>query len=154
MNRVSPPGARSIDRLQVVVQTRPVRGSKFARSRPRSVSLNSLDYRLQVHLQPRSITVSKYISNLAWLRAVSSHNHGLQVHFQTRSITSSKCISKLVQLQHPKFARSWRPSAFPYLLDHCLGVYVWVDSIVIFRHTSNSFQSLPAANPDIWCVDG
>jgi len=38
-----------------------ITASKFARSQPPSVSLNSHDYGLQLHLQTRSITASKYI---------------------------------------------------------------------------------------------
>ena len=84
-----PPSAspNSIDHgLQVHLQTRSIGGSKcisrltqlqpershnhglevripnLARSRPPSVSPNTLDYRLQVPLQSRSITASEYIS--------------------------------------------------------------------------------------------
>jgi len=66
--------------------------SNLARSRPRSVSPNSLDHGLQVHLQTRSITASKCMPN--------SLDHCLQVYQQTRSITACK------------FTRSWPPSAY------------------------------------------
>jgi len=54
------------DGLQVLLQTSCITISecisKFTRSRPPSVSLNTLDYRLQVHLQAHSIAASEYIS--------------------------------------------------------------------------------------------
>ena len=52
-----------------------------------------------------------------------------------------------------KFTSSWPPSASPNSLDHGLGVYLWVNSNVIFRRTSNCSEALPAASPDIQCVD-
>jgi len=77
--------------------------SKLARSRPPSVSPDSLDYSLQV----RTIMASKSISKLArsWppSASLSSLDLSLQVHIQTRSITASKCISE--------FTRSTSPSA-------------------------------------------
>ena len=57
--------------------------SKLARSRPPSVSPDSLNYVLRV----RSITASKCISKLARLWPP-------QVHLQTRSITASEYISE------------------------------------------------------------
>ena len=69
--------------------------SKFTRSRPPSVCLNTLDYGLQVHLLTPSITVSKCISKLARLQPPSSHDHGLQVHLQTGSITAWEYIFKV-----------------------------------------------------------
>ena len=100
MNRVSTPGAPSIDRLQVLqvpLQTRSITASKciskLARLRPAS----SHEHGLQVHLQSRSITASKYISKLARSRPPSSLDHCLQVYLQIRSITASKCISKLAR---------------------------------------------------------
>jgi len=86
---------------------RPSTASKYsfnlARSRPPSVSPNSLDYGLQVH----TIMASKCISP-------NSLDHGLQVYLQTRSITTSKCISKL----------DWSrpPSVSPDSLDYGLQV--------------------------------
>jgi len=160
---------------------RPSTASKYmcdlARSRPPQASPISLDHGLHVHLQTHSITASRCISNLAPLRPASSHKHGLQVHLQSRSITASKSISKLAR-SRPRsvsqnsldyglqvctsmaskciinLARSGPPSASPNCLDHGLGVNIWVYSIVIFRHTSNCSQALPAASPDIACVDG
>jgi len=92
--------------------------SKFAQSRPPSVSPNSPDHGLQLYLQTHSITASKFtrswppkcislnsldyglqcISKFARSRPPSaspnSVTHGLQLYFQRRSITASKCISK------------------------------------------------------------
>jgi len=79
------------------LQTRSITAYKLARSRPPSVSPNSLDYGLQV----RTIMASKCIYTLARSQPPSaspnSLDHGLQVHLQTRSITASKCISKLAR---------------------------------------------------------
>jgi hypothetical protein len=107
MNRVSSPGAPSIDRLQVLVQSRSITASKciseLARLRPPS----SHEHGLQVHLQTRSITASKCISEFTRSTSpsasLSSLDLSLQVHIQTRSITASKCISE--------FTRSTSPSA-------------------------------------------
>ena len=117
MNRVSSPGAPSIDRLQVLVQCRTIMASKciskLARLRPPS----SHDHGLQMHLQTRSITAfkciseftitaSKCISTLARLRPPSSHDHGLQLHPQTGSITASKCISEFTQSLSPSASQT------------------------------------------------
>jgi len=176
MNGVSAPGAQSIDRLQVLFQSHSITASKciskLARSQAPSVSPNSLDYGLQVH----TITASKCIPEFTWSwppsASLSSLDLGLQVHLQTRSVTASKCISKL--------ARSQPPSVSPNLLNYGLQVHlstrsitaskyivngrrcvygdtgvteVDVHSIVIFRRTSNCWQSPCAASPDIPCVD-
>jgi len=155
--------------------------SKLARSRPPSVSSNSLHYGLQVHLsstlnlglhvliQTRSITASEWISILAPLRPPSSHDHDLQVHLLTRSITASKCISKLARLR----SRSASLSS----LDQGLQVYVQIRSITASKSISKvarwrprsvslsspdrhfqalleCSQALPAASPDIPGVNG
>jgi len=135
--------------LQVHLQSRSITAfkciSNLARSRPPSVSPNSLDYSLQV----RTSMASKCISNLARSRPPSaspnSLYHGLQGHLWVHSLPASKCISG--------FTQSQSPIASPNSLDHGLGVYLWVHSIVIFRRTSNSWQSPRAASPDIPCVD-
>jgi len=136
--------------------------SKLAQSQP------------PVHLQARSCTVSNCISKLAWLRPPSaspnSLDQGVQVHLQTCSITSCTCISKLTQLRPPsaylqtrsvtpsncisKYARLLPPSASSNLLDHGLGVYLWVHLVIMFRRTSNFSHAPPAAIVDIRCVDG
>jgi len=84
------PGAPSIDRLQVLVQSRTITASK-------------------VYHQTRSITASKFarswppkcISKPARSRppivSPNSLDCGLQVHLQTRSITASKCISEVTR---------------------------------------------------------
>jgi len=105
----------------------------------------------------RPSTASKCSSNFAWSwppkcisklarlpppsASPNSLDRGLQVYLQTCSITAGK------------FARSWPPSASPNPLGHALGVYLCAHSIVIFRHTSNCSQALPAASPDILYVD-
>jgi len=129
--------------------------SKLARSRPPRVSPNSVDHGLQVYLQTRIITACKFARS--WPPSA---------YLQTLLITANKCISKLARLRPPqvhsitpskcisKYPRLPPPSASPKLLDHSLGVYLWVHSIVIFRRTSNCSQAPPAAGPDIVCVDG
>jgi len=98
--------------------------SKLARSRPPSLSPNSLDYGLQVHLQTRSITASKCISKLAQLRPPSLLDHGLQVYLQTRTIMASKSISKLTLLRPPSS------------LDHGLQVSLQTRSITASKSIS------------------
>jgi hypothetical protein len=114
------------------------------------VHLHTLDYWLQVLLLTRSIMACKCISKLGWsqLSSVSPNrpNYSLQVHLQTCSITASNWIAKLTP--------SRPPSASPNSLDHSPGVYPWVHSIVIFRHTLNYSHALPSASPDIMYVDG
>jgi len=126
----------SIDRLQVLVQSRSITASKcickLARSRPPSAYPNSLDNGLQVHLQTRSITAIKCISRLARLRPASSHHHGLQVH-----------ISKL--------ARSRPPSVSSNSLDYRLQVHLQSRSITaseyISEFTRSSFSDAPRIAP-------
>jgi len=171
MNRVSSLGAPSIDRLQVLVQSRSITASKciskLARSRPPSVSTNSLQHGLQVHLsstldlglpvhvQTRAIAASECISKLAPLRPPSSHSQDLQVHLLTRSITASKCISKLARLRSRSASLSSLNQRLQVYLQirsvtasksiskvarDGLGVYLWVHSIVIFRRSSNALN--------------
>jgi len=130
---------------------------------PPSTRPISLDHSLQVHLQTRSVTASECISKLAWSRPpgafLSSLDHTPQVHLQTRSIMASKCISRLRSITACKFARSSPPSAYlptcsitafkciskyarlpppsasSKSLNHGLGVYLSVHSIVIVRRT-------------------
>ena len=138
MNRVSAPGAPSIDRLQVQVQTPSITPSKcistHARSQSGSASLSSLDHSLQVYFQ------------LARSHPPSESPKSLDYALQVRTIAGSKCITKL--------AWSTPPSASPNSHDHGLGVYLGVHLIAIFRHTSNCSQALPAGSLDIPCVDG
>jgi hypothetical protein len=123
MNCVSAPGAPSIDRLQVLVQSRSITASKciskLPPSQPRNVSSNLLHRGLQMYLQTRTIMASKCISKLGRSRPPSispnSLDHDLGVHLQVHSITASKCISK--------YARLLLPCAFRKSLDHSLGVY-------------------------------
>jgi hypothetical protein len=123
MNWVSAPGAPSIDRLQVLVQSRSITASKciskLAPSQPRNVYPNSLHRGLQMYLQTRSIAASKCISKLARSRppsvSLNSLDHDLGVHLQVHSIRASKCISK--------YARLPLPCASPKSLNHSLGVY-------------------------------
>jgi len=126
------PGAPSIDRLQLLVQSRSITTSKcifkLARSRPPSAFPNSLDHGLQVYLQTSSIMASKCISKLARSRPP-------QVHLQIRSITISQCISK--------FTRSRPPSVSLNSLDHGLGVYLWVHSTSASKCISKLAQSRP-----------
>jgi len=104
MNRVSSPGALSIDHLQVLVQSRSITASKLARSWPPSgITPNSLDHSLQVYLRTGSITASKFARAWPPSASLSSLDLSLQVHIQTCSITASKCISE--------FTRSTSPSA-------------------------------------------
>jgi len=157
--------------LHVHFQTRSIIASKsifkLARSRPPS----SQDHDLPVHLTPRSISASKFA--WSWPPSASRNllDHSLQVNPQIRLISISECISK--------FTRSGPPSVSPYTLDypgpprvspttlnyclesaspktldHGLGVYLWVHSIVICRHSPNFSQAPPSASPDIPCVDG
>jgi len=125
--------------------------SKLARSRPRSVSLSSLNLVLQLHLQTRSITASKCISKLARLRPP-------QVHLQTPSITISDCISKFTRSRPPSVSpntldyrlqvhRSRPPSVFPNTLDYRLQVHLQSRSITasecISEFTRLSFSGAP-----------
>ena len=125
MNRVSSPGAPSIDRLQVLIQSRSNTPSKciseVAQLRPPS----SHEHGLQVHLQTRSITASKCISEFTRSTSpsasLSSLDRSLQVHTQSRTITASKCISG--------FTRSTSPSASLSSLDLSLQVHIPTRSI-------------------------
>ena len=112
----------------------------------RCISPIWLDDGLQVHWQTRSSTASICFYTLArwWApsASASSLDHSLQVYLYTRPITACK------------FTGSRPPSESANPLDHGLGVYLWVYSIVIFWCTLTCSQSLPAASPDIPCVDG
>jgi len=70
--------------------------SNLARSWPRSVSPNTLNFSIEVHLWVHTISAFKCISKLAQSRppsaSLSRLNLCLQVHLQTRSITVSKYI--------------------------------------------------------------
>jgi len=167
------PGTPPIDRLQVLLQspldhglqvhldTRLITASKWISElldyylemhlETRSITASSesptsVHYSLQVHLLVHSITALQCISKLTRSLPPSSHDHSFQVHLQTRSIMASKCISE--------YTRSWPASASLNLLDHGLQVYIWVQSIVIFRRSSNCCPILPAASRDIPYVDG
>jgi len=125
MNKVSSPGALSIDRLQVLVQSCSNTASKciseLAQLRPPS----SHEHGLQVHLQTRSITASKCISEFTRSTSPSASlgplDLSLQVHIQTRSLTASKCISE--------FSRSTSRSASLSSLDLSLQVHIQTRSI-------------------------
>jgi len=136
-----------------------IAASKFVQSWPGSASPKLLDYALLVQ-----------ISKPAWSQPPSappnSPHHGVQLFLQTRTIMVCKFVQSWPPSASPnsldygrqvhisKPARSWPPSGSSTSLNHGLGVYLWVHSIVIFRHTSNCSQALPAASPDIPCVDG
>jgi len=145
MTRFTPPGALSIDRPQVLVQSHSIMAYKcisklawwwpaiwhnhglqvhlqLARSQPPSVSPNSHDFGLQVS----TIMPSKCISP-------NSLDHGLLVFIKTRSITASK------------FGRGWPPSASPHFLDNYLEVYLWVHSITASKCISK-YTRLPLSN--------
>ena len=169
MNRVSAPGALSIDRLQVLLQSRSITASKvyhqthtitaskFIRWWP-PASPNTLNRGLEVHLWVHSISASKCISKLARSRPPSVSPNSLNYAIHVRMIMASKFIAKLARSRPPecisKYAWLLPPSAYSISLDHGLAVYLWVHWIVIFRCTSNCSQSPPAASPDILCVDG
>jgi len=156
-------GAPSIDRLQVLVQTRLITASKFisklARSRPPSVSPDSIDHGLQVHLWVHSISASQCISKLArsWPPSASlNYLHlGLPVHLQTRLITASKCISKLARSGAPSVSpdslnyslkgRTIMASkcVSPTSLDHGLQVYLQIPSITASKCLSKVARSRP-----------
>jgi len=163
--------------LQVHVRTRSITASKSISRLARSWHPSASTYSLHYSLQVRTIVPSMWISQHPWLRPPSLHDHGLQVHLQTRSIMASKLAQSRPQSASPnspdtisecicKFPRSGPPGlslntldyrlkqASPMCLDHSLGVYLWVHSIVIFRHSLNCSQAPPAASPAIPCVDG
>jgi len=98
--------------------------TRLARSRPPSVSPNSLDYRLQVYLQTRSITACKCISRLARSRPPSVSPDSLDYGLQARTIMASKCIS-------------------PHSLDHGLLVYLQTPPITAPKCISNVALSWP-----------
>jgi hypothetical protein len=134
---------------------------------------SSHNHSLQEHLYILRITAS----TLIWWRPLSLHDHGIQVYPQTRtnpasrfarwglhsvcpnwldhhlgvylydySVTGCKCISNE--------ARLLPPSASPNSLYPGSGVYLWVHSIIVFRHTLNCYQVPAAASPDILCAAG
>ena len=159
MNRVSVPGAPSIDCLHVLVHNHSIAASKcicrFIPLMPpkllhrslqirtsmaaKWISPHPLDHCHQVHLQTRSNTFSKCISKLArlWPPSASpnSLHHGLQVYFVTPSIKTFQCISKV--------AWSWPPSASSNCLYRSIGVYLWGHSIVILKLTLNCSEAPP-----------
>jgi hypothetical protein len=167
--------------LGVYHQNRSDTACQFVRSWPPTASPTSHDYGSGLNLYVHLITASKSMSNLARLWPPRSHDYGLQVHLQTHLIMASMYISNLTQSHPPslspnslhhtfqvnlqtcsiiapkcisKSARLPPLNASPNLLDHDLGVYHSVQSIVIFRRTSESSQALLAARPNILCVDG
>ena len=101
MNRVSSPGAPSIDRLQVLVHSHLITASKciskLAQSRPPSVSTTSLDYGLQVRTNKASKCISKVAQSRCRSASLSSLDHGLQVYLPICLNTASKGISKLTR---------------------------------------------------------
>jgi len=105
MKAVSAPGAPSIERLQVLVQSHSIMASKFisklGQSRLQSASRSLLNHGLQTY----SITTSQFaplwpskcISKLPQLRPPSWQNYCPQLNLQTCSITASKCISEFAR---------------------------------------------------------
>ena len=110
------------------------------------ISPNSLDQGIQVYLQPRSIADSKFARSRSPSASPNLLAHDLGVHLKVHLITTPKCSSNDALLP--------LPSSSANSLDHSLGVYLGVHSIVIFSCTPNCSQALPAASPDIPCVDG
>jgi len=122
MNRVSSPGAPSIDRFQVVIQSRLIMASKciskLARSRPPS----SHDLGLQVHLQTRSITACKFTRSWPPSASPNSLDYSLQV--------STIMVSKW---HNSKLAHSRPRSVSPNWLDYGLQVRTSMASKCIFK---------------------
>jgi len=140
MNRVSVPGAPSIDHLYVYVQTRSITTSMFAQSRLPCVPPNSLDYGLPVYLETPSITASKCISKLGRLRPAISLYYSLQVHLQTCSITTCKIARHGLQGHISKLAWS-RPSSVSHnSLDN--GLHMCISPFPQSRSRSVSLSSL------------
>ena len=142
MNRVSAPGAPSIDRLQVLVQSRSITASKsiskLARSRPPSASPISLQYGLQARMIMASKCMSKLAPSLPQSASPSSLDHILQVYQLTCSITPSNCISKLARSQPPSVCRN--------SLDYGLQVHLPTHSITalgISEFTRSLFSLAP-----------
>jgi len=102
--RLWPPSSHNHG-LQVQLQTHSIKNSecisKFTRSRPPSVSPNTLQYRLQVHLQTWMIMALKCIWKQSWSRpwSVSPNklDDCLQLHHYTRSITASEDICEFIR---------------------------------------------------------
>ena len=129
--------------------------SKLPRSQPQSASLSSLDHILQEYLQTHSIMDSKF-----------ARSWPFEVHRHTYLITTSMFAQSWPPMSIPKLAQSQSPSAslsplalglqvhLQTLLNHSLGVHLWVHSITIIRHTSNSSQAPTSTSLDILCVDG
>ena len=136
--------------------------SNLAQSQPASTLPNSLNHGLRVHIQIQSITASKlarlqplkFILTLAQSWPPSLHDHSLQEHLHTRSIEALECISKFTQSWSPNLLNHGLPSVCPNSLHYGYQVHLWVHSIFIFMGTSNCSRALPAASPDILCVDG
>jgi len=101
MNRVSSPGAPSIDRLQVLVQSCSITDSnwisKLTRSRPPSVTPNSLDSGMQVRTSMASKCTSKLARSRSQSASPCSLSRGLQLYHQIHLITASKWNSKLAR---------------------------------------------------------
>jgi len=128
MKGVSAPGAPSIECLPALVQARWVTAckciAKLARSRPPSVSPNSLVYAIQV----RTIMACRCIYTLARSLPPSaspnSLDHGLQLHLQTLSITAAKVDHQTCSITAtaciPAFTRSSFSSAPRIALKHRL----------------------------------
>jgi len=80
--------------------------SILARSRPPSVSPDSLDYSLQVCTIMASMCISKLALSLPPSASLSSLDLSHQVHIQIRSITASKCISEFTRSPSPSASQS------------------------------------------------
>jgi len=104
--------------------------SNYARSRPASVSPDSLKHGLEVS----TIIACKFISpNLL--------DHGLQVSLQTRLITISECI--------PMFTRSRPPGVSRNPLDYRLPVNLRSHLITASEYISGVTRSLFSGAPRI-----
>jgi len=155
MKRISAPGAPCIDCLQVLIQSCSITASTFEQSWPPSTSLNSLDRGIQpyhqtcsikasklarswppsAYLQTRSIMAIKCVSKPARLWPSNSLNRGLQVHISKFARSRPpKCLSNLARLQPP--------IASTNSLDHNLGVYLYVHSIMASKCISK-YPRLP-----------
>jgi len=126
--------------------------SNLTRSRPVSVSPNSLHYGLQV----RTIMASKCISTLARLWPPSLHHHSLQVHLHLARLRPPNSLHHGLKvclitrsITPSKFTWSWPPSASPNSLDHDPGVHLNVHSIMASKCISEYTGLLPpSASPN------
>jgi hypothetical protein len=160
-----PPNTRamSLDHVpKVPIQNHSIMALECTSKFTQSKLPNTFDYGIQVCTiidsqgHPQTCSIMDFKVARSWPPSAYPNllNHWLQVYICTHSITAlmftwlcpPKFVSKLTQL--------WPASAYPISLNHSLQVHICVHSIVIFRCSSICSQALPAASPDILCVDG